>query len=183
MTFILKWFLGGRWASYPWDGVWRSRGGSGGGGWRARSLGAGGGSPAGTGCPHWSGTSRNGAKQTALWRSRMTSETEGKSIWIYTHTVINWSKFVPLMMVRRTHLHGLHHVKVGYVFVSELWMFWEMHVFFGHHDALFEEELIDSNAVLLGHQHLSKQTIISVHIYAFSKHLTTASSKIPGLID
>lgn len=87
----------------------------------------------------------------------MTSETEGKSILIYMHTVVNWSKFVPLMMVRRTHLHGLHHVKVGYVFVSKLWMFCEMHVFFGHHDALFEEELIDSNAVLLGHQHLLKQ--------------------------
>lgn len=64
---------------------------------------------------------------------------------------------MPLMMVRRTDLHGLHHVKIRYVFVSELWMFREMHVFFGHHDALFKEELIDSNAILLGHQHLQEQ--------------------------
>lgn len=52
------------------------------------------------------------------------------------------------------HLHGLHYVQVGHVLVSQLGVLGQMHILLGHHDALLEEELIDSNAVLLGHQHL-----------------------------
>lgn len=59
----------------------------------------------------------------------------------------------------KTHLHGLHYVKVGHIFVSELRVLGQMHIFLSHHHALFEEELIDGNAILLGHQHLDKQKV------------------------
>lgn len=62
------------------------------------------------------------------------------------------------------HLHRFHHMKVGHVLVSKLGMLGQVDIFLGHHDPLLEEELIDSNAILLGHQHLRErhiQTLIS----------------------
>lgn len=53
-----------------------------------------------------------------------------------------------------SHLHRFHHMKVGHILVSKLGMLGQVDVFLGHHDSLLEEELIDSNAILLGHQHL-----------------------------
>lgn len=45
-------------------------------------------------------------------------------------------------------------MKVGHILVGKLGMLGQMDIFLGHHDSLLEEELIDSNAILLGHQHL-----------------------------
>lgn len=53
-----------------------------------------------------------------------------------------------------THLHRFHHMKVGHILVSKFGMLGQVDIFLGHHDSLLEEELIDSNAILLGHQHL-----------------------------
>lgn len=57
-----------------------------------------------------------------------------------------------------SHLHCFHHMKVGHILVSKLGMLGQMNIFLSHHDSLLEEELIDSNAILLGHQHLCKVT-------------------------
>ena len=48
-------------------------------------------------------------------------------------------------------------MKVGHVLVGQFRVLGQMHIFLCHHDALFEEELIDGNTVLLGHQHLFTQ--------------------------
>lgn len=53
-----------------------------------------------------------------------------------------------------SHLHRFHHMKVGHILVSKFGMLGQVDIFLGHHDSLLEEELIDSNAILLGHQHL-----------------------------
>lgn len=57
-----------------------------------------------------------------------------------------------------SHLHRFHHMKVGHILVSKLGMLGQVDIFLGHHDSLLEEELIDSNAILLRHQHLCKVT-------------------------
>lgn len=57
-------------------------------------------------------------------------------------------------MCPRSYQHRLHHVQVGHALVGQLGMLGQMHVLLGHHDALFEEELIDGDTVFLGHQHL-----------------------------
>lgn len=59
---------------YLWAEVCQSPGGCG-AGLRGRSPGEGGGNRAGTGCPRWSGTSRNASTQTALSHNRGISET------------------------------------------------------------------------------------------------------------
>lgn len=45
-------------------------------------------------------------------------------------------------------------MKVGHILVGKLGMLGQVDIFLGHHDSLLEEELVDSNAILLGHQHL-----------------------------
>lgn len=49
-------------------------------------------------------------------------------------------------------------MKVGHILVRKLGVVGQVDVFLGHHDTLLKEELIDSNAILLGHQHLCEMT-------------------------
>ena len=48
-------------------------------------------------------------------------------------------------------------MEVGDVLLGQLGVLGQVDVFLGHHDALLEEELIDRNAILLGHQHLVRE--------------------------
>lgn len=69
-----------------------------------------------------------------------------------------------------SHLHCLHNMKVGDILVSKLGMLGQVDVFLGHHDTLFKEELVDSNAVLLGHKHLRKVRRRVLLPLCFKKH-------------
>lgn len=60
-------------------------------------------------------------------------------------------------MKDKSNLHRFHHMKVGHILVSKFGMLGQVDIFLGHHDSLLEEELVDSNAILLGHQHLGGQ--------------------------
>lgn len=59
--------------------VWGElRGGPGASGLRERSQGEGEGTPEGSGCPRWWGTSSSASRRTAPWRNRETSGTESR---------------------------------------------------------------------------------------------------------
>jgi len=45
-------------------------------------------------------------------------------------------------------------MQVGDVLVGQLGVLGQVHVLLGHHDALLEQELVDGDAVFLGHEHL-----------------------------
>uniref|UniRef100_A0A5F9DFL5 Uncharacterized protein n=1 Tax=Oryctolagus cuniculus TaxID=9986 RepID=A0A5F9DFL5_RABIT len=58
-----------------------------------------------------------------------------------------------LVASRLERLHGLHDVEVGHVLVRQLRVLRHVHVLFGYHHPLLEEEFVNGNAILLGHQH------------------------------
>ena len=66
-------------------------------------------------------------------------------------------------------LHGLDDVQVGHGL--QLRMLRSVGVLLGHHDALLEEELIDGNAMLLGHKHpaMDKEYVITLE-GGFAQH-------------
>lgn len=75
-------------------------------------------------------------------------------------------------------------MKIGHVLVGKLGVLGQMHIFLCHHDALFEEELIDRNTVLLGHQHLLTQTTMRQAFacmqYNRDVHLPTITGWLPS---
>lgn len=78
--------------------------------------------------------------------------------WLHMHRDKSCYLNIPLQALHPliSHLHRFHHMKVGHILVSKLGMLGQVDIFLGHHDSLLEEELVDSNAVLFGHQHLCR---------------------------
>lgn len=75
-----------------------------------------------------------------------------------------------------SHLHRFHHMKVGHILVSKFGMLGQVDIFLGHHNSLLEEELIDGNTILLGHQHL-RSDVKSISVSHRMKPPVSATAK------
>lgn len=74
-----------------------------------------------------------------------------------------------------TYRHRLDDLKVRDL---QLWVPGCVEVFLGHHDALFEEVFVDSDAVLLGHQHPATEREMVLPYNLSSPPLTKATTLI-----